>query len=65
MFSIVEAVAQLRNEAGKRQIPNVQNALIYANGGLFSVAAVTILSTLPDIKAKQTLGLVEITILIS
>ena len=43
MFSLVEAVAQLRGEAEGRQVPGASRALVYGNGGVFSASAVAIL----------------------
>lgn len=44
IFSIVEAVEQMRGLAGERQLGNVSTSLIYGNGGVFSSSAVAILS---------------------
>lgn len=43
MFAIVEAVMQLRGEAGPRQVGRVRTALVQANGGTFSHEAVVVL----------------------
>jgi acetyl-CoA acetyltransferase len=43
LFSLVEAVAQLRGEAEGRQVAGASRALVYANGGVFSASAVVIL----------------------
>lgn len=43
MSHIIEAVRQLRHEAGQRQIPNAQHALITGNGATLSEAAALIL----------------------
>jgi acetyl-CoA acetyltransferase len=43
MYNVMEAVAQLTNNAVDRQIPNVKKALVYGNGGIFSASAVAIL----------------------
>jgi len=43
MFITIEAVRQLRGEAGERQVNNVQTALVHGNGGVLSSQATTIL----------------------
>ena len=43
MYNIMEAVAQLTQNAGDRQIPSAKRALVYGNGGIFSASAVAIL----------------------
>ncbi len=43
MYSLVEAVQQLRGQAGGRQVQGARRALVYGNGGVFSASAVAIL----------------------
>ena len=43
MYNIIEAVQQLNNTAGIRQVPDCKRALVYGNGGIFSASAVAIL----------------------
>ena len=45
IFTIVEAVRQLRNEAQDRQIDNCNIALAHGTGGLLSSTATVILGT--------------------
>jgi acetyl-CoA acetyltransferase len=45
LFTIVEAVVQLRNEGGARQIAGAELALAHANGGVLSSEATMILGT--------------------
>eukprot|EP01063_Lacrimia_lanifica_P022396 TRINITY_DN30001_c0_g1_i1.p1 TRINITY_DN30001_c0_g1~~TRINITY_DN30001_c0_g1_i1.p1 ORF type:complete len:425 (+),score=131.80 TRINITY_DN30001_c0_g1_i1:70-1275(+) len=45
MYNILEAVRQLRGQAGDLQVaPKPRKALVYGNGGIFSASAVAILS---------------------
>lgn len=46
IFLIVEAVRQLRGEAGERQQPGVDVALVHGNGGALSAQATAMLGTL-------------------
>jgi acetyl-CoA acetyltransferase len=46
IFLIVEAVRQLRGEAGERQQPGVEVALVHGNGGALSAQATAALGTL-------------------
>ncbi len=43
IFTLIEAVEQLRGNAGDRQIPNAQVALAHGNGGLLSAQSTAIL----------------------
>jgi acetyl-CoA acetyltransferase len=45
MFTLVEAVQQLRGEAGQRQVKNAQLALCHGNGGVLSSQITNILGT--------------------
>lgn len=45
LFTMVEAVTQLRGAAGARQIPGAKLALSHGNGGVLSSQAVTIFGT--------------------
>lgn len=45
MFTLVEAVRQLRGEAGERQVENAQLALCHGNGGVLSSQITNILGT--------------------
>jgi acetyl-CoA acetyltransferase len=52
MYSVIEAVRQLRGEAEDRQVMGARRALVYGNGGIFSSSAVVILekqSALPKL----------------
>ncbi|MGW4728592.1 thiolase [Streptomyces shenzhenensis] len=44
IFLVIEAVAQLRGEAGARQVPGAETALVHGNGGVLSSQATAILS---------------------
>jgi len=44
LFLLIEAVRQLRDEAGARQIPNAQTAIVHGTGGTLSSGATCILS---------------------
>jgi hypothetical protein len=37
LFHVLEAVRQVRGDAGERQIPGVEIALAHGNGGVMSV----------------------------
>ena len=45
IFALIEAVQQLRGEAGERQVPGAQVALAHGNGGTLSSQATAILGT--------------------
>eukprot|EP01083_Nonionella_stella_P097378 273708_1 len=44
MYCILEAVDQISNKAGDRQVDECRRALVYGNGGIFSHSSVAILS---------------------
>lgn len=46
IFLIIEAVTQLRREAGARQVIGAETALVHGNGGVLSSQATAILSTM-------------------
>ncbi|MDM0021062.1 thiolase [Variovorax saccharolyticus] len=45
IFALIEAVRQLRGEAGERQVEGVRTALAHGNGGMLSSQATAILGT--------------------
>jgi acetyl-CoA acetyltransferase len=45
IFALIEAVRQLRGEAGERQVPGAKTAMAHANGGTLSSQATAILGT--------------------
>jgi acetyl-CoA acetyltransferase len=45
IFLIIEAVTQLRHEAGDRQVRKAETALVHGNGGVLSSQATAILSS--------------------
>ncbi len=47
MTPVSEGVIQMRGEGGRRQVPNVQIALVSGNGGILSTHSTLILSNLP------------------
>ena len=42
-YNVIEMVAQLRGNAGDRQVEGARTALVYGNGGVFSASAVAVL----------------------
>ena len=44
IFLVIEAATQLRGEAGQRQVPGAEVALVHGNGGVLSSQATAILS---------------------
>eukprot|EP00884_Botryococcus_braunii_P009877 jgi/Botrbrau1/18891/Bobra.177_2s0049.1 len=42
-YNVIEMVAQLRGNAGGRQVAGARTALVYGNGGVFSASAVSVL----------------------
>jgi hypothetical protein len=45
MFLILEAVAQLRGDAGERQVADLDVALVHGNGGTLSSQCTALLGT--------------------
>jgi acetyl-CoA acetyltransferase len=45
IFALIEAVRQLRGDAGERQVSNVRTALAHGNGGTLSSQSTAVLGT--------------------
>ena len=45
IFTVIEAVRQLRGQGGERQVPGVKTALAHGNGGTLSSQSTAILGT--------------------
>ena len=45
IFTVIEAVRQLRGEAGERQVAGVKTALAHGNGGTLSSQSTAIFGT--------------------
>ncbi|MYN13294.1 thiolase [Pusillimonas sp. TS35] len=48
VFTVIEAVRQMRSEAGQRQVPGVETVLCHGNGGVLASQVTAILGVAPD-----------------